>query len=161
MTFAGNQFRADEQIEKALSDVGASKFYRDVKSNAEMLLGRAEEMLWPRRRRPPCPVARCSQPVTHQRTLALASPKGLEELRKLAEGSGRWKYSEEGYIEKGPFPKPRTRVLGRERDYKEDTGTAVLEILAKDAGPHGRVHYSVEPGVSTASPTLTDTIYRN
>ncbi len=32
MTFAANQFRADEQIEKALSDVGASKFYRDVKN---------------------------------------------------------------------------------------------------------------------------------
>jgi hypothetical protein len=159
MTFAGNQFRAEDQIEKALSDVGASKLYRDVKANAEMLLGRAEEMLWPAggdRRVLWRDVA--SRALTNERWPWLP-PKGLEELRKLAEGSGRWKYSEEGYIEKGPFPKPRTRVLAAERNYKEDTGTAVLEILAKDAGPHGRVHYANEPGVTADSPTVPDTIY--
>ena len=85
MTFAGNQFRADEQIEKALSDVGASKFYRDVKSNAEMLLGRAEEMLWPAggdRRVLWRDVV--SRSLTNERWPWLP-PKGLEELRKLAE----------------------------------------------------------------------------
>jgi hypothetical protein len=153
MTFVGNQFRADEQIDKALSDVGASKFYRDVKS-AEMLLGRAKEMLSPaggERRVVWRDVV--SRSLTNERWPWLP-PKGLEELRKLAEGSGRWKYSEEGYIERGPFPKPRTRVLAGQRDYKEETGTAVLEVLAKDAGPHGRDHYSLEAGVSAVSPTL-------
>ncbi len=159
MTFASNQFRAEDQIEKALSDVGASKLYRDVKGNAEMLLGRAEEMLWPaggERRVLWRDVT--SRALTNERWPWLPQ-KGLEALRKLAEGSGRWKSSEEGYIEKGPFPKPRTRVLVAERDYKEETGTAVLEIFAKDAGPHGRVHYATEPGVTADSPTVPDTIY--
>ena len=30
MTFAGNQFRGEDQIEKALADVGTSKLYRSV-----------------------------------------------------------------------------------------------------------------------------------
>ena len=159
MTFTGNQFRAEDQIEKALADVGASKLYRDVRANAEMLLGRAEEMLWPAggdRRVLWRDIV--SRALTNERWPWLP-PKGLEELRKIAEGTGRWRYSEEGYIEKGPFPKPRTRVLLGERNYKEDTGTAVLEILAKDAGPHGRVHVATEPGVSADSPTVPDTIF--
>jgi hypothetical protein len=159
MTFTGNQFRAEDQIEKALSDVGASKLYRDVKANAEMLLGRAEEMLWPAggdRRVLWRDVV--SRALTNERWPWLP-PKGLDELRKIAEGTGRWKYSEEGYVEKGPFPKPRTRVLLGERNYKEDSGTAVLEILAKDAGPHGRVHVATEPGVSADSPAVPDTIF--
>jgi hypothetical protein len=46
-----------------------------------------------------------------------------------------------------------------ECNYKEETGTAVLEVLARDAGPHGRVHYSSEPNVSAASPAVPDTIF--
>jgi len=158
MTFAGNQFRADDQIEKALSDVGASKFYRDVAANAEMLLGRAEEMLWPaggERRVLWRDVI--SRALTNERWPWLP-PKGLEELRRIAEGSGRWRYSDEGYIEKGPFPKPRTRVLLTERNHKEDTGAATLGILARDAGPHGRVHYAADNRVNADSP-VADTIF--
>jgi hypothetical protein len=70
-----------------------------------------------------------------------------------------WKYSEEGYIEKGPFPKSRTRALVAERDYKEASGTATLDILAKDAGPHGRIHFVCEPRVSAESPTVPDAIF--
>jgi hypothetical protein len=153
MTFAGNQFRAEDQIEKALSDVGTSKLYRTVADNTEMLIGRAEEMLWPaggERRVLWRDVV--SRSLTNERWPWLP-PKGLEELRKLAEGAGRWRSSEEGYIEKGPFPKPRTRVLATVRDYKEESGTAVLEVLAKDAGPHGRVHYASQPGVTADSPS--------
>lgn len=159
MTFGANQFRAEEQIEKALADVGASKLYLKVEENAEMLLSRAEEMLWPRggdRRIPWRDVV--SRALTNERWPWLP-PKGLETLRRIAEGQERWRYSEDGYIEKGPFPKPRTRVLVSQRDYKEETGKATIEVIARDAGPHGRVHYADQPGVSAASPCVPDTIF--
>ena len=159
MTFTGNQFRAEEQIEKALSDVGVSKLYRSPEESSDMLINRAEEMLWPaggERRVLWRDVV--SRSLTNERWPWLP-PKGLDLLRKIAEGAGRWKSSAEGYIEKGPFPKARTRVLAAERDYKEDKGLAVLEILAKDAGPHGRVHYANESGVTADSPTVPDTIF--
>jgi hypothetical protein len=47
MTFNGNSFKGEEQVEKALADVAASKVYRSVADNAEMLFVRAEDMLWP------------------------------------------------------------------------------------------------------------------
>ena len=159
MTFGGNQFRAEEQIEKALADVGVSKLYRTVEDQAEVLLARAEEMLWPAggdRRVPWRDVA--SRALTNERWPWLP-PKGLETLRKIAEGRGRWRYSEEGYVEKGPFPKAVTRVIVSERDYKEETGTATLEVLARDAGQHGRVHYAKEPNVTANSPCVPDSIF--
>ena len=159
MTFGGNQFRAEEQIEKALADVGVSKLYRTVDEHAEVLMGRAEDMLWPAggdRRVPWRDVA--SRAMTNERWPWLP-PKGLETLRKIAEGRGRWRYSEDGYVEKGPFPKAKTRVIVSERDYKEDTGTATLEILARDAGQHGRIHYGNDANVTANSPVLSDTIF--
>jgi hypothetical protein len=160
MTFGGNQFRAEEQIEKALADVGVSKLYRTVDDQvAEVLMTRAEEMLWPAggdRRAPWRDVA--SRAITNERWPWLP-PKGLESLRKLAEGRGRWRYSEEGYVEKGPFPKAKTRVILSERDYKEESGMATLEVIARDAGQHGRVHYAKDSKVSADSPCIADTVF--
>ncbi len=42
MTFTGNKFLAEEQIEKALADLGVSKLITSVESHAEMLMDRAE-----------------------------------------------------------------------------------------------------------------------
>ena len=160
MTFAGNLFRGEDQIEKALAEVGVSKLYRAVDDQvAEVLLNRAEEMLWPPggdRRVAWRDVA--SRAITNERWPWLP-PKGLETLRKLAEGRGRWRYSEEGYVEKGPFPKAKTRVIISERDYKEDTGTATLEVLARNAGQHGRVHFAQNSNVSALSLAVPDTIF--
>jgi hypothetical protein len=160
MTFGGNQFRAEEQIEKALADVGVSKLYRTVDDQvADVLMARAEEMLWPAggdRRAPWRDVA--SRAITNERWPWLP-PKGLETLRKLAEGRGRWRYSEEGYIEKGPFPKAKTRVILSERDYKEESGMATLELIARDAGQHGRVHYAKDSNVNADSPCIPDTVF--
>ena len=144
MTFTGNQFRAEDQIEKALTDVGASKLVTNVEANAEMLMTRAEEMLWSgtERRVPWRDVV--SRAIDQPRWPWLP-PKGLERLRKIAEGQGRWRYTEDGYIEKGPFPPPRTSVSISERDYKEETGQATIEVLARNAGPNGRVHYRRVP----------------
>jgi hypothetical protein len=141
--------------------VGVSKLYRTVEDQAEVLLSRAEDMLWPPgsdRRVPWRDVM--SRALTNERWPWLP-PKGLETLRKIAEGRGRWRYSEEGYVEKGPFPQAKTRVIVSERDYKEETGTATLEVLARDAGQHGRLHYAQDLNVTADSPCVPDTIYES
>lgn len=160
MTFTGNAFKGEEQVEKALADVGASKLYRTIEDNTEMLLSRAEEMLWPaggERRIPWRDVA--SRSVSNERWPWLP-PKGIEALRKIATGQGRWHYTEDGYIEKGPFPPPRTAVTVSQRDYNDETGEATLEILPRDAGKHSRVHYAGSSQVSSTSPVVPDTIWK-
>jgi hypothetical protein len=160
MTFTGNQFRAEEQVEKALADIGggAPRLVTKLEENTEKLMTRAEDMLWSgtERRVPWRDVA--SRALTNPRWVWLP-PKGLERLRTIAEGQGRWRYTEDGYIEKGPFPPSKTSVSYSERDYKEETGHATIEVLARDAGPNGRVHYSTGPDVSAASPVIPDTIF--
>jgi Protein of unknown function (DUF499)/Fn3 associated len=159
MTFTGNQFKGEEQIEKALADVGASKLYRSVEENAEALMTRAEDMLWPaggERRIPWRDVV--NRAVSNERWPWLPA-KGLDTLRSLATGQGRWRYTEDGYIEKGPFPPPRTEVSVSERDYDDKTGQATLEIVARNAGNHGRVHYGTTSAVSASSPVVPDSIW--
>ena len=159
MTYSGNHFRAEDQIEKALADIGVSKLYRNVEDHADMLLDRAEEMLWPAggdRRVPWRDIA--SRAITNERWPWLP-PKGLDTLRRKAESEGRWRSPDEGYIEKGPFPKAKTRVIYSQRDYKEESGTATLEVHAKDAGPQGRIHFAAVPPVTAASLRLPDSVH--
>ncbi len=158
MTFAANQFRAEEQLEKALSDIGTSKLYRTLVGHEEMLMLRAEDMLWPgaERRTPWRDVI--TRSVANPRWIWLPV-KGLEKLKDIAVGQGRWRWSEDGYIEKGPFPKAKTSVSVSERDYDADTGEATIEIVMKNGGSNGRVHFSSEKTVSTASPVVPDAIF--
>ena len=158
MTFAGNQFLAEEQVEKTLADTGVSKLIRSVDANAEMLMTRAEDMLWPasERRIPWKDVA--SRAFSNPRWLWLP-PKGLEALRNIAVGQGRWRYTEDGYVEKGPFPKPKTSVSISERDYSDATGTATIEVTARNAGPNGQVHFATDPNVTAANALIPDTVF--
>jgi hypothetical protein len=82
----------------------------------------------------------------------------MDELLKAARGQDRWRWTDDGYVEKGPFPPPRTSVSIQERNYDEATGRATIEITARDAGPHGRVHHSPTAPVTATCPVLTDPI---
>ena len=157
MQFLGNKFNAEEQIEKALKDTSVSKLYDDVSGHFDMLRQRAERDLWPQNQQR----ARWSDIQTEARSQAVwywLPPSGLNQLRELAIGQGKWRDSGDGYLEKGPFPEPETSVVVAERDYKEETATATLEVTARDAGPNGRVHFSAKNDVSAQSPVWNDTI---
>lgn len=159
MTFTGNAFNGEEQVEKALAEIGASKLYISVEENKDMLIDRAEDMLWPaggERRIPWRDVVNRS--VSNERWPWLP-PKGIESLRTIALGEGKWRYTEDGYIEKGPFPPPRTAVSVSEREYNDATGEATLEITPRSAGRNGRIHYSQTREVSSSSPSVPDNIW--
>lgn len=159
MTFTSNEFKAEEQIEKALSDFSASKLYTSISGNEEMLMTRAEDLLWPgaERRTPWRDLV--MRAVSNPRWVWLP-PKSLDKLKEIGVGQGRWRWSEDGYLEKGPFPPPKTSVSISERDYCEETGEATIEVLAIDSGINGRVHYSPDVNVSEQSQVVPDTIFK-
>jgi hypothetical protein len=155
MTFDENHFDGEEQIEKALSATGVSKLLLDVEKELRPLVSRAEAMIWPENQK--------RVPWRDVKARALAVPRwvwlpsgGLDHLRKLAEQQGIWRWTEDGYIEKGPFEKPKTTVAVTELAYEDGTGTASLSVVARDAGPAPKVFYDKTPAVSARSPQMTD-----
>lgn len=157
---AGDEgLNGERQVEEALASTAASKLKLEVEVEADSLIQRAEDQLWQgeQKRIPWADVL--SRAKANPRWPWLP-PKGLEQLRKIACAKDRWRWTDDGYIEKGPFPPPRTSVVILEKDYDERTGNATLEVTASAAGPKGRVHFSLAADVSVSSPTLEDVQYQ-
>ncbi len=153
MTFEENRFCAEEQIKKNLASNAVLKLYLDVEASANELLDRAEAQLWltNQRRIPWRDVV--SNSLTNPRWVWLPY-KGLETLRKIAEQQDRWRSTDDGYIEKGPFEQPKTEVTYIEREYDEATGTATLDIKAVYPKEGGLIRYAETPEVTEQSPLL-------
>ena len=161
MTFTANEFRGEEQVEKALKDIGASKLIVDMQANAESLLTRAEDMLWPgsERRTPWRDIV--ARSIENPRWTWLP-PRGLDGLKDTALKQGRWRDHGDGYIEKPPFPPSRTDVTVVEKDYDDRTGESTLIVTARDAGKLPRIVYAKRPDALPANPMgeLHDEIFK-
>ncbi|MBN1335625.1 MAG: DUF499 domain-containing protein [Deltaproteobacteria bacterium] len=155
MTFEGNRFDGEEQVERALTDISVSKLVLDIEKDVAGLIAKAEDLLWPAEQK--------RVPWRDLRAAALSNPRwtwlpnnGMETLRRLAEDRGAWRSTGDGYIERGPFEKEKTSVSIQERGYDEATGTATIEVTPLHAGRNAQAHYAEHEGVSSASPRLTD-----
>lgn len=155
MTFKENDFNGEEQIEAALSATAASKLVLDMEKDADGLIKKAEDLLWPENQK--------RVPWKDVRARASSNPRwtwlpnnGLDTLRKLAEQRGSWRYTDDGYIEKGPFEKEKATVIVKELGYEDETGTATLEVTPLNAGPNAQVFYSDKPDVSAKSQQMKD-----
>jgi hypothetical protein len=155
MQFTANHFDGEEQIEKALSATGVSKLVLDVDKDVQGLVSRAEDLIWPEnQKRVPWRDIK-ARAVSVPRWIWLPS-NGLEQLRKLAEQRGIWRSTDDGYIEKGPFEKPKTTVSVTELAYDDTTGTATLSVVPRDAGNSPQVYWDTSPNVTSQSRRLTD-----
>jgi len=156
MTFNENEFKGEDQVEKALSDIGASKLVLDFEKDPTRWIKRAEDMLWPenQKRVPWRDVKRRS--LENPRWVWLPN-NGLELLRKVAEQRGSWRSTDDGYIEKGPFENPKTQVKVTEVSYSDDTGEATLEVVASDAGKAPEVYWDTKADLTrTTGRKLTE-----
>jgi hypothetical protein len=155
MQFTANNFDGEEQIENALMQTGVSKLVLDVEQSFQSLVRRAEDLIWPEnQKRVPWRDVR-ARALSTARWLWLPAT-GLDQLRKLAEQRGTWRSTDDGYIEKGPFEKPKTSVVLVERGYDEQTGEATIEVTPRDAGRSPRVYYDTRPQVTAKSTRLAD-----
>lgn len=146
-------YDGETAVEAALTATGSRKLVTDVEANFEMLAGRAEDMLWPTGTRITTWSDVLDRAMGNVRWLWL--PRGgLDELRRLAVSRQRWRDNGTGGLEKGPFEKEKTSVGVTEAAYDELTGTATLNVVARNAGRRGRVYWSNTPDVSTSSNRL-------
>ena len=77
-------------------------------------------------------------------------PRALEELKTDSITKDIWRENG-GYVDKGPFPQPKTSVLVNEKTRNDDNGEVVLEIALVHADT---VYYDVGAQATTASAKL-------
>jgi len=151
---------AETQIEKLLSSPRADyKLVAELnKDNLDEYFAQAEEYLWPsgkdNRRIPWKDVAtraKCS-PIWPW----MPGAGGLDTLKTEALKQGRWRLGEDGYIEKGPFPKDKAIVNVSVINVKPDTGETVLSLTPRHAGESPVVYWSNKPDVSEKGSKVED-----
>lgn len=151
---------AEVQIESLLaSPRGDYKLVRELtKDNLDEYFAMAEEYLWPsgkdNRRTPWKDVvtrAKCS-PIWPW----MPGAGGLDTLKTEALKQGRWRLGEDGYVEKGPFPKDKATVNVSVVNIKADTGEAVLSLTPRHGGDSPIVYWSTKPDVSEKDQKIED-----
>lgn len=151
---------AEAQIEKLLASPRAD--YKLVpglgKDNLDENFAQAEEYLWPsgkdNRRTPWKDVvtrAKCS-PIWPW----MPGASGLDALKAEALKQGRWRLGEDGYIEKGPFPKDKATVNVSVINVKPDTGVTILSLTPRHAGDSPVVYWSTKPEFSDKDHKVED-----
>ncbi len=146
-------------VEGALSAIGSSKLLMTVDdTNVDSLVQRAEDLLWVGKERKARWADITEQALCNVRWPWLP-PKALEAIKARALGQGTWKDLNDGSLEKGPFPPPKTFVRVSSRGYDEATGRATIEVTAVDAGPKAKIFYSTSSGVETSSKEVPDTVF--
>lgn len=151
---------AEVQIESLLASPRANcKLVRELtKDNLNEYFAQAEEYLWPagkdNRRTPWKDVvtrAKCA-PIWPW----MPGASGLDTLKTEALKQGRWRLGEDGYIEKGPFPKDKATVNVSVINVKPDTGETVLSLTPRHAGDSPVVYWSTKPNVSEKDHKVED-----
>jgi hypothetical protein len=151
---------AEAQIESLLANPRADyKLVRELtKDNLDENFAQAEEYLWPsgkdNRRTPWKDVvtrAKCS-PIWPW----MPGASGLDTLKTEALKQGRWRLGEDGYIEKGPFPKDKATVNVSVVNVKADSGETVLSLTPRHAGDSPVVYCSTKPEVTDKDQKVGD-----
>lgn len=151
---------AEAQIENLLASPRADyKLVRELtRDNLDEYFAQAEEYLWPsgkdNRRTPWKDVvtrAKCS-PIWPW----MPGASGLDTLKTEALKQGRWRLGEDGYVEKGPFPKDKATVNVTVVNVKADSGETVLSLTPRHAGDSPVVYWSTKPEVTDKDQKVDD-----
>ncbi|MQV20283.1 DUF499 domain-containing protein [Sinorhizobium meliloti] len=150
---------AESQMEKLLASPRANyKLALDLTEDYSQYFAMAEEYLWPSgkdNRRAPWKdvVSRAkSFPVWPW----MPGSGGMDTLKAEALKQGRWRLGEDGYIEKGPFPKEKTTVNVSLQGSNPETGESLLSLTPRNAGESPIVYYSTKSEVAESDPKVED-----
>jgi len=151
---------AEAQIETLLASPRANyKLALDLADDVNQYFAMAEEYLWPsgrdNRRTPWKDVV--SRAKSNPAWPWMPGTGGMDTLKTEALKQGRWRLGEDGYIEKGPFPKEKTTVNVTVLGTSPETGETILSLTPRHAGESPVVCYHTGKGqVSENDPVVED-----
>ena len=149
---------AEIQIENLLASPRANyKLALELSENYAEYFAMAEEYLWPsgrdNRRTPWKDVT--ARAKSNPEWPWMPGTGGMDTLKAEALKQGRWRLGEDGYIEKGPFPKEKTTVNVSLQGVTE-SGESLLSLTPRNAGDSPVVHYSPKADVTASDPKVED-----
>ena len=145
----------EPQIEAALGPGKASKLIPEPERQAEALLGRIEDQLWPGGvKKVRWPDIEAAARATAR--FAWLPARGLDALRAVAIQQARWRPTADGFVERGPFERARTTVSVTRIAYDRSTGEARIEVKALDAGPAPAIRWSETGPALPSSPEFRE-----
>jgi hypothetical protein len=139
---------AEAQIETLLASPRANyKLAAGLSTNFGEYFAMAEEVLWPSgrdNRRTPWKdvVARAK---SNPDWPWMPGAGGMDTLKAEALKQGRWRLGEDGYVEKGPFPKDKSTVNCSLVGTQPETGASILSLTPRHAGESPVVIYAIKP----------------
>ena len=150
---------AETQIENLLSSPRANyKLAMDLKENFNEYFAMAETDLWPsgkdNRRTPWKDVI--SRAKSNAGWPWMPGNSGMDTLKAEALKQGRWRLGEDGYVEKGPFPKEKTSANISLLGANPESGESILSLTPRNAGESPIIYYSTKPNVSESDPQVED-----
>lgn len=146
---------AEKQLEALLGSASCEeKLALDMRDNLEAFWSEMEEYVWPSNSRRVRWQDVISKMKTDPTLPWLPGSNGLDTLKQEALRQGRWRDNEDGYIEKGPFPKEKTTASVTVNKTSVENGTTELTITPRNAGSNPVVHYADHPNVSPSDPLV-------
>jgi hypothetical protein len=142
---------AEVQIEALLASPRANyKLVKNLKDDFSQYFAMAETELWPsgkdNRRTPWKDVV--SRAKCNSGWPWMPGSGGVDMLKAEALKQSRWRLGQDGYIEKGPFPKDKATVNVSLVSTNPETGEAILSLTPRHAGESPVVYYSTKSAVS-------------
>lgn len=150
---------AETQVEALLASPRANyKLAMDLHDDFSQYFAMAEADLWPsgkdNRRTPWKDVV--SRAKSNPAWPWMPGNSGMDTLKAEALKQGRWRLGEDGYIEKGPFPKEKTTVNVSLVGTHPETGEAILSLTPRHAGESPVVYYATRPERLESSSQVDD-----
>lgn len=138
---------AEAQIETLLATPRANyKLATGFNANLGEYFAMAEEVLWPsgkdNRRTPWKDVV--VRAKSNPDWPWIPGSGGMDTLKAEALKQGRWRLGEDGYVEKGPFPKDKTTVNVSMVGVQAETGATLLSLTPRNAGESPKVLYATK-----------------
>ena len=157
-TGSGDQ-TAETQIEALLADPRADyKLVLNLQQEFNTYFAMAEACLWPtgkdNRRTPWKDVI--SRARNNPNWPWMPGNNGMDTLKAAALKQGRWRLGEDGYIEKGPFPKEKTSVNVSALHTDPESGLSTLRLTPRHAGDSPIIRYSTTPEVTDNASQVED-----
>lgn len=146
--YVANKYEGEQQIVAALADV--QKYWGAASADSPSFRQLLERSLWPEGQQEVL-WSEIKRRAATDPGWVLHHPSALDDLKEELVRRDLWRDIGDGYIQRGPFPKPATDVQVQLLSRDPQTGEATLRVRPLHADT---VHYSCDGPVTAASPRL-------